>query len=216
VLCVNAGIGLGGPFAETDLQRELKMVDLNVRGAIQLTKLVLKDMVARDRGKLLFTSSISATMPGSSVDPLTLCLVPARGRASPACTMGPASSGTKIAAKGSYDEAVVEPRKATACAVRGEMCGTTSHMAGRPTTCRQPSLQLFLLGNVSIPLTSRRRVSIERASFVRSSASFCWRSLPNRLSIAAMESAPIGRPSCPRMATPMPHEPGSSIPGFNA
>lgn len=112
MLCVNAGIGQGGLFAETDLQRELKMVDLNVRGAIQLTKLVLKDMVARDRGRLLFTSSISATMPGSSVDPLTLCLVPARGRASPACTVGPASSGTKIAAKGSYDEAVVEPRKA--------------------------------------------------------------------------------------------------------
>jgi uncharacterized protein len=63
VLCVNAGFGLGGPFVETDLQRELKMIDLNCRGAVQLTKLVLKDMVARDRGKLLFTSSIAATMP---------------------------------------------------------------------------------------------------------------------------------------------------------
>jgi len=30
VLCVNAGVGLGGPFAETDLQRELRMIDLNV------------------------------------------------------------------------------------------------------------------------------------------------------------------------------------------
>jgi short-subunit dehydrogenase len=39
------------------------MIDLNVRGAVQLTKLVLKDMVAWDSGKLLFTSSISATMP---------------------------------------------------------------------------------------------------------------------------------------------------------
>ena len=63
VLCVNAGFGLGGAFVETDLQRELKMIDLNCRGAVQLTKLVLKDMVARDRGKLLFTSSIAATMP---------------------------------------------------------------------------------------------------------------------------------------------------------
>jgi short-subunit dehydrogenase len=62
-LCVNAGFGLGGAFAETDLQRELKMIDLNCRGAVQLTKLVLKDMVARDSGKLLFTSSIAATMP---------------------------------------------------------------------------------------------------------------------------------------------------------
>ena len=63
VLCINAGYGLGGAFVETDLQRELKMIDLNCRGAVQLTKLVLKDMVARDRGKLLFTSSIAATMP---------------------------------------------------------------------------------------------------------------------------------------------------------
>lgn len=62
-LCVNAGIGLGGPFAETDLSVELRMIDLNVRGAVQLTKLVLKDMVARDAGKILFTSSISAAMP---------------------------------------------------------------------------------------------------------------------------------------------------------
>lgn len=63
VLCVNAGVGLGGAFVETDLKRELAMIDLNVRGAVQLTKLVLKDMVARDTGKLLFTSSIAATMP---------------------------------------------------------------------------------------------------------------------------------------------------------
>jgi short-subunit dehydrogenase len=62
-LCVNAGVGLGGPFVETDLQRELRMIDLNVRGAVQLTKLVLRDMVARDSGKLLFTSSIAATQP---------------------------------------------------------------------------------------------------------------------------------------------------------
>ena len=62
-LCVNAGIGLGGPFAETDLSTELQMIDLNIRGAVQLTKLVLKDMIARDAGKILFTSSIAATMP---------------------------------------------------------------------------------------------------------------------------------------------------------
>ena len=63
VLCVNAGIGLGGAFVETDLARELQMIDLNVRGAVQLTKLALPAMVARGSGKLLFTSSIAATMP---------------------------------------------------------------------------------------------------------------------------------------------------------
>lgn len=62
-LCVNAGVGLGGAFVETDLQAELKMIDLNVRGAVQITKLVLKDMAARNRGKILLTSSIASTMP---------------------------------------------------------------------------------------------------------------------------------------------------------
>ena len=63
VLCVNAGIGLGGAFVDTDLRRELQMIDLNVRGAVQLTKLALPAMVARKGGKLLFTSSVAATMP---------------------------------------------------------------------------------------------------------------------------------------------------------
>jgi short-subunit dehydrogenase len=62
-LCINAGTGLGGAFVDTDLDRELKMIDLNVRGAVQLAKLVLKDMVAEDNGRILFTSSIAATMP---------------------------------------------------------------------------------------------------------------------------------------------------------
>jgi short-subunit dehydrogenase len=57
------GVGVGGAFAETDLQRELKMIDLNVRGAVQLTKLVLKGMLAERNGKILITSSIAATMP---------------------------------------------------------------------------------------------------------------------------------------------------------
>jgi uncharacterized protein len=63
VLCVNAGVGLGGPFVETDLDKEIRMINLNIVGAVVLTKAVLRDMVARDRGKILFTSSIAATMP---------------------------------------------------------------------------------------------------------------------------------------------------------
>lgn len=62
-LCVNAGVGLGGKFEETDLDRELRMVDLNARGAVQLTKLVGRDMVRRGRGKILLTSSVAGSMP---------------------------------------------------------------------------------------------------------------------------------------------------------
>ena len=62
-LCINAGIGLGGPFVQTDLDREMEMMNLNVVGAVHLTKLVLRDMAARNQGGILFTSSIAGTMP---------------------------------------------------------------------------------------------------------------------------------------------------------
>jgi len=66
VLCLNAGIGEGGDFArETSLRNELRLIDLNVRSTVHLCKLVVQDMVARDEGRILFTSSIAATMPGS-------------------------------------------------------------------------------------------------------------------------------------------------------
>jgi short-subunit dehydrogenase len=69
-LALNAGIGAGGAFAgpdgdRTDLAQELRLVDLNVRSTVHLAKLVIGDMVARDEGRVLFTSSIASTMPGS-------------------------------------------------------------------------------------------------------------------------------------------------------
>ena len=62
---LNAGIGRGGPFAENPLEDELAIVDLNVRSTVQLAKHVVQQMVARDEGRILFTSSIAATMPGA-------------------------------------------------------------------------------------------------------------------------------------------------------
>lgn len=65
-IALNAGIGAGGAFAtDTDLQDELKLIDLNVRSTVHLAKHVVKDMVARDEGRILFTSSIASTMPGA-------------------------------------------------------------------------------------------------------------------------------------------------------
>ena len=65
-LALNAGIGAGGAFAtDTDLQDELKLIDLNVRSTVHLAKHVVGDMVARNQGRVLFTSSIASTMPGS-------------------------------------------------------------------------------------------------------------------------------------------------------
>jgi short-subunit dehydrogenase len=61
---LNAGIGFGRSFVEQDLDDALSIVDLNVRSTVHLAHLVVREMVARDRGRVLFTSSIAATMPG--------------------------------------------------------------------------------------------------------------------------------------------------------
>ncbi|WP_221349194.1 SDR family NAD(P)-dependent oxidoreductase [Streptomyces beigongshangae] len=65
VVVLNAGVGRGGAFADTDLADELEIVDLNVRSTVHLAKRVVQDMVVRDTGRILVTSSIASTMPGS-------------------------------------------------------------------------------------------------------------------------------------------------------
>jgi uncharacterized protein len=65
-IALNAGIGAGGAFATgTDLAEELRLIDLNVRSTVHLAKHVVRQMVERGEGRMLFTSSIASTMPGS-------------------------------------------------------------------------------------------------------------------------------------------------------
>lgn len=62
-LVINAGIGVHGPFVETELEAHLRLINLNVTGAVHLAHLIMRDMVARGQGGVLFTSSIAAEMP---------------------------------------------------------------------------------------------------------------------------------------------------------
>ena len=65
-IAINAGRGLGGDFAhDTNLQDEIDLINLNVVSTVHLAKLVIKDMVAQGQGRVLFTSSIAARMPGA-------------------------------------------------------------------------------------------------------------------------------------------------------
>ena len=64
ILINNAGFGLCGAFDETSLDRELEMIDLNIRAVHILTKLFLKDFIARDHGFILNVASIAAYAPG--------------------------------------------------------------------------------------------------------------------------------------------------------
>jgi uncharacterized protein len=64
VLCLNAGVGVGGEFAENSIEEEVNLVNLNVLSPLRLVKLVLKDMIQQGHGRILFTSSLAAEMPG--------------------------------------------------------------------------------------------------------------------------------------------------------
>lgn len=60
----NAGFGLFGIFTETDLDTELKMIDLNIRAYHILTKLFLRDFVKKDSGYILNVCSSAGFMAG--------------------------------------------------------------------------------------------------------------------------------------------------------
>lgn len=64
ILINNAGFGLFGLFTETDLTRELEMIDLNIKAYHILTKLFLKDFVEKDNGFILNVASSAGFMAG--------------------------------------------------------------------------------------------------------------------------------------------------------
>ena len=64
ILINNAGFGLFGTFAETNLDRELEMIDLNSKAYHILTKLYLKDFIKKDSGYILNVCSSAGFMAG--------------------------------------------------------------------------------------------------------------------------------------------------------
>lgn len=64
VLVNDAGQGQYGLFVEQDIHRLLNIIELNVNSLTVLTHLFLKDMVARNEGKILQLASIASELPG--------------------------------------------------------------------------------------------------------------------------------------------------------
>jgi len=64
ILVNDAGYGLSGKFAETDLRTELDMIQVNVTALTHLTKLFLTPMLERKRGRILNVASTAAFQPG--------------------------------------------------------------------------------------------------------------------------------------------------------
>lgn len=64
ILINNAGFGDCGKFWETDLDKEIQMIQTNIIAYHVLTKLYLKNMKEKDSGIILNVASIAGFMPG--------------------------------------------------------------------------------------------------------------------------------------------------------
>ncbi len=65
VAALNAGVGVGGKFFETDLCKELDLIKLNVLSSVHVAKHLVQYMIEKgEGGKILFTSSVAAGAPG--------------------------------------------------------------------------------------------------------------------------------------------------------
>lgn len=63
----NAGFGDFGMFVETNWQKELQMISLNITTLTQFTKLYLQDMVKRKKGKIMNVASTAAFQSGPTM-----------------------------------------------------------------------------------------------------------------------------------------------------
>lgn len=63
VLVNNAGFGIHGDFASTDIDRELQLLRVQLDAALKLTKSVLPSMIARHSGKILNVASVYGFAP---------------------------------------------------------------------------------------------------------------------------------------------------------
>lgn len=64
ILVNNAGFGDMCVFAESDLNKQLDMIQLNIMSLTHLTRLFLEDMVKQRNGKILNVASTAAFQPG--------------------------------------------------------------------------------------------------------------------------------------------------------
>jgi uncharacterized protein len=63
----NAGFGDFGMFVETDWNKELQMINLNITTLTQFTKLYLQEMVKRKNGKIMNVASTAAFQSGPTM-----------------------------------------------------------------------------------------------------------------------------------------------------
>lgn len=60
----NAGFGDYSEFSKSDLNKQLSMIDLNIRSLTELTHLFLQSMVENNSGKIMNLGSVAGFLPG--------------------------------------------------------------------------------------------------------------------------------------------------------
>jgi short-subunit dehydrogenase len=64
ILVNDAGQGQYGEFKDTDIEREIDIINLNISSLVILTKMFLQEMVERGQGRILNLASIASKLPG--------------------------------------------------------------------------------------------------------------------------------------------------------
>lgn len=69
ILINNAGFGLSGPFLQSDLKKDLEMMELHMKAVTLLTRAALEMMQPKDRGVIINVSSLASylSIPGSAL-----------------------------------------------------------------------------------------------------------------------------------------------------
>lgn len=63
MLVNNAGFGVYGGFSDTDLNAELRMINVNIASVVALTKLFVQDMLIRKKGRIMNIASLLSYLP---------------------------------------------------------------------------------------------------------------------------------------------------------
>lgn len=143
LLVNNAGYGDWGPFASSDRDRQLGMIDLNIRALTHLTHAYLPAMLERGQGRVLNVASTAAFQPGPlmavyyaskayvlSFSEALAEEVRGTGVTVTALCPGPTASGFQAAAALEGSKLVAGRRLPTAASVAAD--GYTAWMKGRP------------------------------------------------------------------------------------
>src|SRR5215210_9139877 len=163
----NAGVGSYGLFAETDLQSELDLLQVNVVALTHLTKLFLPGMIARRRGYVMNVASTAAFQPGplmavyyaSKAYVLSFSEALANecegtGVVVSALCPGPTETGFVAAAPGMsesklFDRAVMDARTVAVEGYRGMLAGKAIVIPGLRNNLLARSIGFFPRGLVT-------------------------------------------------------------------